>query len=219
LRAVQAHLARHLDHLADCTVDFRFNSITIHDFSRKELVSLCAQTEKKSLEAIRMDPSLWAPFFPLFSAFLTHSSAVIRNGGAIVFLAPDEGGKTTAARTAPPESILSDDQNVIRKENGSFFVHSTPWSLFYNGIRRAPLRAFFLLEKAPAFKLAILKPRGLVDYLWQEHLNASLMVPKAFRAQTFDLVCDIAKAAPAFVMHLPKGYVDWDAVDRAMNPA
>lgn len=164
-----------------------------------------------------MDPSLWAPFFPLFSAFLTHSSAVILNGGAVVFLAPDEGGKTTAAKTAPPETVLSDDQNVIRKEGGSFFVHSTPWSLFQNGPRRAPLSAFFLLEKASAFGLAPLKPRDLVDYLWQEHLNSSLMLPKTLRSQTFELVCDIAKAAPAFVMHLPKGYIDWDAVDRAMN--
>lgn len=217
-RAVQLNLGHRWSHLDDCTFDLRSYRIILWDFIQRELVTFYPHRMKETMRTLRMDPSIIAPFFPLFSGFMTHSSAAIRNGKAVVFLAPDEGGKTTAVRSAPSATVLSDDQNVIRREeDGSFFVYSTPWSLFQNGSRKAPLGIFFLLKKGCTFQLSPLRPRDLARYLWGEHLSDISKMPKSLRLTAFHLLCDFSEATPAFTMQLPKGYVDWDAVDRAMN--
>jgi hypothetical protein len=214
--SAQAHLETHRDTLGSCAIEWRTDAITVFDFAKRQLLSILSHEASDDLANRRVDPSLWAPFFCLYSAILLHSSAVVRNGGAVVFLAPDEGGKTTAARTAPADTVLSDDQNVVRRGTSGFRVHSTHWSLFLGPPRSAPLRAFFRLEKAKRFEIVRLMPKDLVESVWQEQRVPLQPLPKPLRELAVALVCEASRAAPAFTMRLPEGYVDWDAVDRAI---
>lgn len=215
----QGHLELYRSTLDSCAIEWRSHAITLYDFARREVLSLLSQEAAAALPEERTNPSFWAPFFPLFGGVMVHSSAVVREAGAVLLLAPDEGGKTTAARTAPWQTILSDDQNVVRKGAGGFQVHSTPWSLLPGPPRSAPLRAFFRLEKAEHFEVSPLRSRDLATYLWQEHRGGFVLLPRPLRRAAFDLVCEVARAAPAFTMRLPKDYVDWEAVDRAIAAA
>jgi len=88
---------------------------------------------------------MFKALLPGFNAFPVHSSAVVRKGKAVCFLAPDKGGKTTVAKQVPEETILNDDQVILRKEEDKFRLHSTPWGSIVNGPFSAPLGAFFLL--------------------------------------------------------------------------
>lgn len=148
---------------------------------------------------------------------MLHSSSSVLNNKAVLFLARDEGGKTTVMKSAVPRDVLSDDQNILKKEDGAFFVHSTPWSTFHNGPRKARLGGLFLLEKANEFSLDRIHPVDMLTYLWAEHVGYTLFLPKKLRVTAFDLLREACRSVPTYRMRFPKDYIDWDAVDRAME--
>jgi hypothetical protein len=148
---------------------------------------------------------------------MLHSSSSVLNNKAALFLAKDEGGKTTVMKSAKPRDVLSDDQNIIKKEDGVFFVHSTPWSTFLNGPQKAGLGGLFLLEKASEFSLVRIHPVDMLTSLWTEHEGYTLFMPKKLRVAAFDLLREACRSVPTYRMRFPKDYIDWDAVDRAME--
>ena len=148
---------------------------------------------------------------------MVHSSSSVLNNKAALFFAKDEGGKTTVMKNAVPRDVLSDDQNILKKEAGSFFVHSTPWSTFPNGPRKAMLGGLFLLEKASKFSLSRINPVDMLTYLWAEHIGYTLFMPRKLRVAAFDLLREACRPGPTYRMRFSKDYIDWDAVDRAME--
>lgn len=148
---------------------------------------------------------------------MLHSSSSVLNNKAALFLARDEGGKTTVMKNATAQDVLSDDQNILKKENAVFFVHSTPWSTFPNGPRKARLGGLFMLEKASEFGLSRINPVDVLTYLWAEHVGYTLFMPKKLRVTAFDLLHEACRSAPTYLMRFSKDYINWDAVDRAME--
>lgn len=134
-------------------------------------------------------------------------------------LAPDEGGKTTALSLAPRGVPLSDDQNVLHLDDNKITVYPTPWTTLPWTGQSGPIGGMFLLEQGPEFKLAPVKPREVLAYLWEEHTYCSHMLPKPYRQKFFDILHTACNAAPCFRLTFAKDSLDWDAVDRAMNPA
>ena len=93
------------------------HQVTIRDFSRNQIDIYYAKElggympdRKAYLPGYHVASNLrqiFSTFFPYFSAFLLHSSGVIRGDRAALFLAPDEGGKTTVIMNSTGEPILS----------------------------------------------------------------------------------------------------------------
>ena len=161
--------------------------------------------------------ALLAPFLPGFDACMLHASAVVRGGRSALFLAPDEGGKTTAARLSPSGIILGDDQVIVRRYGNKFRVSGTPWGLHINARDAYPLGGLFLLKKAAQFNLERLSIHELIPEIWKE-INAPLSIlPKTLRKKAFSLVCDMADAAPVWRMSFPINAIDWAAVEKAME--
>jgi hypothetical protein len=132
-------------------IALNWNRAIIRDFIHNE-IHFFYPAEKKSEFST---PIFNARFRNLVANALTRLSAVLIHGaGAIisdktaVFLAPDEGGKSTAINLSTEEEILSDDHIVLQGEIGNVMVHSTPFGFKTCGPREAELGAFFLLEKA-----------------------------------------------------------------------
>lgn len=148
---------------------------------------------------------------------MLHSSSSVLNNKAALFLAKDEGGKTTVMKSAVPRDVLSDDQNILKKENGAFFVHSTPWSTFQNGPRKARLGGLFFLEKASEFSLSRINSVDMLAYLWAEHVGYTLFMPKKLRVAAFDLLHEACLSVPTYRMRFPKDYIDWEVIARAME--
>ncbi len=198
-------------------LEIQQDAITIFNHKNCEIRFFYSQSFRKDLSNFMLGPSLFTQFLANFSAVMIHSSAVIIENKTAVFLAPDEGGKTTALKLAPGYPVLSDDQNIIRKENDEFIVHNTPWSSFKNEPFKAPLGAFFLLKKGKNFKLEKLKSKEIFTYLWGEHLPYYYNLPKIIKKKYFDFLHEISFKIPGYQILFPKDYVDWNAIEQAMK--
>jgi len=93
---------------------------------------------------------------PARDGLLVHAAGYGEGRGAVVFMAPTQGGKTTTTRKLPEAHVLSDDQVALRREGGQWWAYALPFVGEYAKAttpRRCPLRAIVLLEKAPALTL------------------------------------------------------------------
>jgi len=159
---------------------------------------------------------VFAMFLPQFSAVMVHSSGVVRNQRAALFLAPDAGGKSTVLEHATEGLLLNDDQVIVRREGGGFVAHSTPFGAMNSGPCQARLGALFSLHKAPRFTLRPMRPADLMQKHWGDRDNFASLLPKHLKTQAFDLFYDICHQVPTYQMSFPKDHVDWDAIDAAM---
>jgi hypothetical protein len=160
---------------------------------------------------------IFSTFLPVFSAALLHSSGVIRNNLAALFLARSTGGKTTVAQTSPAGSIISDDQIILREnEKKGFEAHGTPFGRITNGPVSAGLGGFFLLEKAKHFELTTLNPTDVLEYLWNDQLIYTYFLPNELRIKAYQMFYSACHQVPCYLMRFPRDHVDWDAIDAAM---
>lgn len=160
---------------------------------------------------------IYSSLLPNFSAFLIHSSGIIRNGMAILFVAPDDGGKTTILKHFKDSCILNDDQIVLRDEQGIIMAHSTPLGKMTKAPCQARLGCIFLLEKASYFELRQLNPKFLLDYLWNEHQNYIYSLPKYLKVKVFEILSKVCYKTPIFRLKFSRDYLDLDAIDKAMG--
>jgi hypothetical protein len=208
-----AAAGRHTDRLF---IEILPESLSILDFecNRADYFFLSASRSKPTARWI--GPAMLAPFLPNFNALLLHASAIALNGRAAVFLAADEGGKTTAVRLSPQGTILGDDQVLVRRVRGGFRVSGTPWGLHVAPGMRVPLAGLFLLEKAGRFALEPLPVLELAAHVWEESKNPLSMLPKPLKKKAFAVICAMAAAVPAWKLGFAKHHIDWEAIDRAM---
>ncbi len=133
-------------------IGLRWNRALIRNYARNELDLFYPPGERESfaepLILARFRNSL-ANFLPGFSAVMIHGAGVIRGGHAALFLAPDEGGKTTVARLSTGEPILNDDHVVLRQEGGVIMAHGTPFGPLTSGPQQARLGGIFYWRKRP----------------------------------------------------------------------
>lgn len=162
-------------------------------------------------------PNLLVTFLPQFAGLMVHCSGVIRGDRAVLFLAPDAGGKSTVLKRATDGFILSDDQVILRKEGADFIAHATPLGLMTSGPGSARLGGIFILRKADHFALEPISPLEVVCAFWRDPGNLSRLIPKSLKRRVFDLFYDICHQVPVYRMSFPKHYVDWDAIDSAMK--
>jgi hypothetical protein len=160
---------------------------------------------------------IFSVFLPSFSAVLLHSAGVIRGNRAALFVAPGGGGKTTTARLANGNPVLSDDQVILRREGGSVTAHGTPLGAMGSGPCQAKVGAIFLLEKASRFQLGPISRAALVQWLWDEHRRFTFSLSKFLKKRVFETFCTACYGVPVYRMRFEKDIVDWAVVDAAMG--
>lgn len=159
---------------------------------------------------------MFQSFLTDFDASMVHASGVIRQNKAVLFLAPDAGGKTTAALQAQPVSILGDDQIILRRQGDGLVAHSTPFGKVINGPLSAPLGAIFLLEKSDHFEILTEKPRRAMEHLWNENHMFMALLPARQRLRAFDLLGVMIHSAPLYRLRSPLNGLDWSAIDHCL---
>ena len=214
---VKARLHHARDHTDLLFVEIFPEALSILDFKSNRADFYYSPGSTPELEKRLIGPAMLAPFLPKFDACLLHASAIVRHGRTAVFLAPDEGGKTTAVRLSPSGTILCDDQVLVRRFPEGCRVSGTPWGLHVNAKVQPPLGGLFLLEKASRFALAPLATRDLVPPIWGEIKNSLSILPKPLKKKAFAIICEIVAAVPAWRMSFPKKHIDWEKIDQAMN--
>lgn len=208
-----------IQRLRDCSnhrslvnLEIRMNSVTITDYLKHEIFLYFAQGVEENVASGRIDSHVFSCFMYDFDALMIHSSAVDWGGRAAVFLATDEGGKTTAAQLCTGGKILADDQVVFRRNDDRWCAHGTPWTTFPIEPGPSIPGAYFLLEKADSFSLTRLDSRELLSFLWDEQYTQRFHVPKAHQTLLFDLYRDLISFAPVYRMRFPVGRIDTEAI-------
>jgi hypothetical protein len=212
IRECSDHASEVLLILHALTVEIRdFREHRIHVFYIEEIEPLLYS--ESSFEAYRR---MFSMFLPDFGSLIVHSSAIKRREKVMLFLAADEGGKSTAVGLSPEGEILSDDRNILKRDGTGFKVHPTPWGKICNLEISAPLCGMFLLEKADAFSLELMDPRVLVYFLWEDNRPFWDHLPIARRTKTLDLLIAASRSVPVYRMRFPKDFIDWSMLDKAV---
>lgn len=219
-KVVKEKLDIFLDHPEQVALALHKYSISIRDYQEK-WASLfywepCRNIIKDS-EPTELFRRLFVSFFPLFSAMLVHASCFVKTDHAALFLAPDEGGKTTLIRMDHNGIALGDDRILLKKQVNGFSVYGTPWGTIKEPTTTAKLGAIFLLKKAEKFQLTKLSSERVISYLWQEHKYDRFFLTKDLRFSTFEMIVDLCRHVPLYQMEFSKNYVDWDVVDEVMG--
>lgn len=196
-------------------------SVSIRDYQNRTASVFywdeCRDIIKKSNEPTELFRRLFVSFFPLSSAMLVHAACVVRKNRAALFLAPDEGGKTTVARIADNGIVLGDDRILIKKQGNDIFAHGSPWGTMNDASTSARINAVFLLNKAERFCLQPIDVNQVIEYLWQEHKYDRFFLTNKLKSVVFELIVDLCRQGTVYQMNFAKDYVDWDAVDSALE--
>ena len=218
---IRAVLQRCLDRPELAQIELAWNRVIIRNFYRSEFDLFYPPEKRKGFA----DPffvasfrNYLATFLPNFSAVLIHASGVIRNNVAAVFLSPDEGGKTSVVKLSTGAPILNDDHIVLRRNSNAVMAHSSPLGPITSGPqKKAGLGGLFLLEKSSGFDLIPVKASDILQFIWNESMFRWHMLPKNLRKRAFEILYDACHQVPVYRMRFSKYYVDWDAIDAAME--
>lgn len=148
--------------------------------------------------------------------FLLHASGVIHHRRAWVFCGPSESGKTTIARLAMEQPVLSDETVAIRKRVLSYAAFATPF--FGEGgptmgevNTHSGLRGLCFLHKAGQFSHRRLAAREAVERAFPQ-----VLLPKTDPAVVSGLLgnlADFAQKIPCYdLFFLPRPDL-WEYLD------
>ncbi|MDY6972539.1 MAG: hypothetical protein SV775_09445 [Thermodesulfobacteriota bacterium] len=219
-RPVRSRLHECLDRPDQVSFRITTRAAIIHDFFSNELDIFYDPGLEDFFDSPFLVPALkntLASFIPSFNGVMIHGAGVLSNGSAAVFLAPDEGGKTSVVTTSNLSPVLNDDQLILRRGDDAVLSHGTPFGPITDGPRAARIGGMFLLEKGERFDLSSIKSQDTFRHLWNEHRHHCLFLPKYLKKNVFEILIDACRQAPSFRMRFPKDYVDWDAIDAAME--
>ncbi len=155
--------------------------------------------------------------FPKFSLLMMHGAGIVLDGKAAVFLAPDEGGKSTVCRLMAENKILNDDHLVIDMKKISPIVHGTPFGNISSGMDYSKLGAFFILEKSDSFGIKPLKGSEILRFIWEDQMIKWFHLPKKLRLHSFELLSDVCKRIPGYKLSFHKDFIDKKSLVKAMK--
>jgi hypothetical protein len=153
---------------------------------------------------------------PLHGGLLMHGAGYGDERGAVVFLAPTRGGKTTTSRKLPEPHVLSDDQIAVRRVNDTWFAYALPFVGDYAKAtvpREVALRAVVLLGKAETISLKRIEPaRALASVA-----NCTVRFVRNSDANPLlDLCLSLVTAVPVYRLALSKSDPVMPMVERLL---
>lgn len=150
---------------------------------------------------------------------LIHSSVIVHQNKAVLFLGESGTGKSTHTRLwlkhIPDAHLLNDDSPILAVEDGVPVVYGSPWSgkthCYHQ--RRFPLAAAVRLSQAPYNKIRRL---GVVEAFSaiQPSCPPALAQDGKFEDMVVDMLSDVLAAAPVFHLEcLPDEAAAWTSHD------
>lgn len=134
---------------------------------------------------------------------LVHSSVIVKQGQAVLFLGESGTGKSTHTRLwlnhIEGSHLLNDDCPALSIEDGKAFVYGTPWSgktaCYHN--RRFPLKAIVRLSQAPENKISRL---GTIAAFAALHPSCppALAYDNDLTGKVIKLISDTLSTTPAY---------------------
>jgi hypothetical protein len=172
-------------------------------------------TEKKILSNL---PFWCNQLCVLNNRIILHGSGLIRKNKAYIFLAMDNGGKTTLIKNNSDYGIIiNDDQIFFSIKDHLAFAHATPFGRISDGPAKAPIAAFFYINKSQTFMIRKSNYRGLINSFWFDNYETFASLPKNLKKKAFNLISDISESVPVFELHADRGNINWDQIDKTVK--
>lgn len=173
--------------------------------------------ELKSLLFIARLRSLVGNVFPNFDSVMIHGASILFGYKAAVFLAPDEGGKSTLIKKSEGKKILSDDHIVLEKRGDEITIHATPFGELTDGPAKGKLAGFFLLEKSENFSIEKIDPEEILQFIWNDQFVKWYQYPKSLRVKIFDIINYASRSTPIYRLKIPRNHIDWGEVEKRLK--
>ena len=150
---------------------------------------------------------------------LIHSSVIVHQGKAVLFLGESGTGKSTHTRLwlqhIPDAHLLNDDSPILAVENGVPIVYGSPWSGKTHCYHQLhfPLAAAVRLSQAPYNKIHRL---GVVESFSsiQPSCPPALAQDEKYQEMIMDMLSDVLSAVPVFHLEcLPDEAAAWTSHD------
>ena len=165
-----------------------------------------------------------------------HAALIERNGIGVLLAAQGNRGKTTCCKRIPaPWHALCDDETlVVPNDSSRYHAHPFPtWSdyLFrrsqrtWNVERHVPLSAIFFLEQTDSDKVVPLGQGQATVRVFQSAMQVwdgrwhrlDGREKGALRRKCFENACELAKAIPAFLLHVSVGGRFWEEMEKVLH--
>ena len=157
---------------------------------------------------------------------LIHSSVIVHQNKAVLFLGESGTGKSTHTRLwlkhIPDAHLLNDDSPILAVEDGVPVVYGSPWSgktHCYHQLR-FPLAAAVRLSQAPYNKIRRLSVVEAFSVM-QPSCPPALAQDEKYEDMVVDMLSDVLTVAPVFHLEcLPDEAAAWtshDAIFKAGN--
>jgi hypothetical protein len=157
-------------------------------------------------------------FTPSFQVVLLHASAVLIDDQAVLFLAYDEGGKTTAAQLSQPYPIIGDDRIMAFQTNGRWYCHATPWNAHIQApLAPYPIKAFFLLKKEQKFNISPVSKIHVISHILSESLHYRQTQPESYRNRHFEMIASLVNQVPCFSLEFNKTCLDMSSIKSSIK--
>lgn len=201
-------------------IEMAWNRIIIQNFAKNKFhyfYPLCSKYKFSNQLFIAGLRNLLNVSFPSFCGILIHSSGVkIGNKGAL-FLAPDEGGKTTIVKKHAPEIILSDDQILVSEEKDNYYMSSTPFGTMSCGLHKLKIGGIFLLKKSDTTSICQTESNDVLKFIWDEHFLQIMKYPKLLRLNLFNMLYQMCHQIPTYCLSFPKSGINLEMLSELMS--
>lgn len=142
-------------------------------------------------------------FLASCKATLIHSSVVVSEGGAVLFLGESGTGKSTHTRLwlqhIPGARLLNDDSPILAVEDGVPVIYGSPWSgkthCYHK--RQFPLKAVVRLSQAPENRMRRLGNIEAFASL-QPSCPPALAYDDYFSDRVIDMISDVIQSVPVY---------------------
>ena len=150
--------------------------------------------------------------------FLVHACAVSRDGAGYVFAGPSESGKSTIAKLSSDYRVLNDDIVIIKKENGSYIVGSTPLrgDFLDNENGSVSLKAIFLIGHGEKNIIKKISKREFITRFIREIIYSDSLLStnreKVF-LEMMDFCAEVANEVQFYELQFLPDKSFWDSID------
>lgn len=221
------NLGKLWDEDSDPSVTSKINEDTIHA-TQRDFAGVRWKNRNKAI--LVFHPNLSDGFFnsmrwllpPMMlkaNRLLMHSSCVIEDGSAFLFLGPSDAGKSTLAGHSLPRLVLGDDMNVLLKHNGTIFVEACALGQnpkFQGPVgKRFPLASMFWLHKKKLNGVEIVplrRPEALTHFASCCMNFSEQMIPDPDNSAGFSLLADAITRAPTFTLSYNLSSCFWSSI-------
>jgi hypothetical protein len=155
--------------------------------------------------------------------FMVHGAGIgeKHGGGGFLFLGDSGAGKTTIASFAGMDAVLSDDAPVIGKEDGIFYIYSSPFSqvnMFEERRsdyfrKKVQLRKLLFLNKADEIRVEPRERHSALTEILTSHVHSFELMDRDLRIGAFNLCHDLCYSIPAYDLYFQENGKFWDALN------